>query len=91
MGNGIFNKRVARMEHTLDHRIRERAYAIWHAHGQAHGQADDHWLAAEREVLSSLQARAADTSAPPKSEKRARSGSRTGHRAANSTRMPAQA
>jgi hypothetical protein len=46
------------MEHALEHRIRERAYEIWNAHGQATGNADAHWLAAEREVLTSLTARA---------------------------------
>ncbi len=67
------------MEHTsLEHRIRQRAYEIWHAHGCADGKADEHWLAAEREVLSSLRARApaAEPSAP-KSAKRPRAGART--------------
>lgn len=40
------------MEQTLEHRIRERAYEIWHANGCADGNANEHWLAAEREVLS---------------------------------------
>jgi hypothetical protein len=44
------------MEPTLEHRIRERAYEIWHAQGQTDGKAHEHWLAAEREVLSSLRA-----------------------------------
>jgi hypothetical protein len=39
------------MDHNLEHRIRERAYEIWTAHGCISGQADQHWLAAEREVL----------------------------------------
>jgi hypothetical protein len=42
------------MEQALEHRIRERAYEIWNAHGQIDGKAHDHWLAAEHEVLSSL-------------------------------------
>jgi Protein of unknown function (DUF2934) len=50
------------MEHTLEHRIRQRAYEIWHAHGRADGKANEHWLAAEREVLSSLHAPASDAS-----------------------------
>ena len=80
------------MEHTLEHRIRERAYEIWHAHGQADGMADEHWLAAEREVLSSLTTFAADTIAPSKSEKRVRAGRRTGgQRAARSNRIATQA
>jgi hypothetical protein len=40
------------MEQNLENRIRERAYEIWTAHGCIHGQADQHWLAAEREILT---------------------------------------
>jgi hypothetical protein len=60
------------MEHTLEHRIRQRAYEIWNAEGRADGKADEHWLAAEREVLSSLTARspAPKASASRKSHKR---------------------
>jgi hypothetical protein len=47
------------MEQTLEFRIRQRAYEIWHAHGQTDGNADAHWLTAEREVLSSVSAHAA--------------------------------
>jgi hypothetical protein len=39
------------MEQSL-HRIRERAYEMWNASGRMDGQADQHWLAAEREVLA---------------------------------------
>jgi hypothetical protein len=37
---------------SLENRIRERAYAIWIAHGCIDGQADQHWRAAEREILT---------------------------------------
>jgi Protein of unknown function (DUF2934) len=47
------------MEHTLELRIRQRAYEIWNADGRADGKADEHWLAAEREVVSSNIARPA--------------------------------
>jgi hypothetical protein len=40
------------MDQSLKNRISERAYEIWAAHGRADGQADQHWLAAEREVLA---------------------------------------
>jgi hypothetical protein len=40
------------MDHSLENRIRERAYEIWAAHGYVHGQADQHWHAAEREILA---------------------------------------
>jgi hypothetical protein len=44
------------MEQSL-HRIRERAYEIWNAAGRTDGQADQHWLVAEREVLAEMTAR----------------------------------
>jgi hypothetical protein len=40
------------MDHNLENRIRERAYEIWMANGRLEGQADHHWLAAEREILA---------------------------------------
>jgi hypothetical protein len=40
------------MDHSLENRIRERAYDIWTADGCVHGQSDQHWLAAEREILA---------------------------------------
>jgi Protein of unknown function (DUF2934) len=40
------------MDQTLKNRIRERAYEIWTAHSYADGQADQHWLAAEREICN---------------------------------------
>ena len=66
------------MQQTLEHRIRERAYQIWHANGQADGQANEHWLAAEREILASVSipAVALAASAPAKSRKRTRGASR---------------
>ena len=63
------------MEQTLERRIRQRAYEIWHAHGRTDGKADEHWLAAEREVLSSLTslAPARGTASTSNPQKRARS------------------
>ena len=40
------------MDQNLENRIRERAYEIWTANGRMDGQADHHWLAAEREILA---------------------------------------
>jgi hypothetical protein len=40
------------MDQMLTQRIRHRAYEIWVAHGYKDGDADKHWLAAEREVLN---------------------------------------
>jgi hypothetical protein len=42
------------MDRNLEYRIRERAYEIWTAHGCINGQADQHWFAAEQEVLTEL-------------------------------------
>jgi Protein of unknown function (DUF2934) len=42
------------MEEHLSDRIRERAYQIWVASGSPHGEADQHWLTAEREILATL-------------------------------------
>ena len=51
---------------SLENRIRERAYEIWTAHGCIHGQADQHWLAAEREILAASTAALTRQSAPQK-------------------------
>jgi hypothetical protein len=40
------------MDQNLENCIRERAYEIWTAYGCMHGQAEQQWLAAEREVLA---------------------------------------
>jgi hypothetical protein len=40
------------MHQNLENLIRERAYEIWTSRGCVHGQADQHWLAAEREILT---------------------------------------
>jgi Protein of unknown function (DUF2934) len=44
------------MEESLQDRIRERAYEIWEAGGRMHGEAEQHWFAAEREVQSRMTA-----------------------------------
>jgi hypothetical protein len=44
------------METSLQNRIQERAYHLWNAGGQVHGQAEQHWLAAEREILAQMTA-----------------------------------
>jgi hypothetical protein len=62
--------RVSSMDRDLSERIRERAYEIWMATGCRHGQAEQHWVTAEHEILTapSLAAKAAD--APSKANKR---------------------
>jgi len=56
------------MEQNLSDRVRERAYKIWIASGYRDGEAEQHWLAAEREILSALQASAV-VKAPAKRNK----------------------
>jgi DUF2934 family protein len=58
--------RTFTMDQGLQNRIRERAYEIWCASGFVHGQADQHWLAAEREVLEASTAVLASRLAPKK-------------------------
>jgi hypothetical protein len=54
------------MDESLENRIRELAYEIWNAHGCVHGQAERHWLAAEREVLATSTAALAGKPNPKK-------------------------
>jgi hypothetical protein len=56
------------MDHSLKKRISERAYEIWAAHGRVDGQADQHWLAAEREILA-VSAAALPRNAAPQAKK----------------------
>jgi hypothetical protein len=44
------------MDPNLIDRIRERAYQIWFAGGCHDGEAEQHWLAAEREILQAVSA-----------------------------------
>jgi hypothetical protein len=38
---------------NLEQTIRERAYHLWLADGRREGNAEEHWLAAQRELLAS--------------------------------------
>jgi hypothetical protein len=60
---------VLDMERSLQEHIRRRAYEMWNAGGRIDGQADQHWLAAEHEVLAQMTAAisAPKTAAPHKS------------------------
>lgn len=63
-------REVSSMDRDLSARIRERAYEIWMSTGCSHGQAEQHWFAAEQEILtgSAFHAKVAD--APTKANKR---------------------
>jgi Protein of unknown function (DUF2934) len=57
------------MDHSLENRIRERAYEFWSADGCVHNKADQHWLAAEREILAASVAATAREPAPQKTRR----------------------
>jgi len=42
------------MDQNLSDRIRERAYEIWVASGSPEGEAEQHWLTAEKEILATF-------------------------------------
>jgi hypothetical protein len=58
---------------NLEEIIRERAYHLWIADGQPDGKADDYWLNAQREILtSSVESSAGEATAAKKPAKKAR-------------------
>jgi hypothetical protein len=61
------------MDQSLENRIRERAYEIWAAHHYVHGQADQHWLAAERKILAASTVALVRQSVPQKVRRSQRS------------------
>jgi len=63
------------MEHSLHDRIRERAYEMWSVSGCMDGEADQHWLAAEREVLAQMTAHTAAKTVSRTSGRRTRDAS----------------
>lgn len=46
------------MTEDIQNRVREVAYVMWESAGRQHGMALEYWLAAEREVLATMQAAA---------------------------------
>jgi hypothetical protein len=60
---------VPSMERNLSDRIRERAYEIWLSGGCRDGEAEQHWLAAEQEVLAEPSFAEAAAQPPPKDVK----------------------
>ena len=58
------------MDRDVSERIRERAYEIWMTTGCRHGQADQHWFAAEQEILAGSSFDAKVANVPAKANKR---------------------
>jgi hypothetical protein len=50
----------------LEQAIRERAYHLWTANGRQEGDAEAHWLTAQREILASSLGTLGTVSATPK-------------------------
>lgn len=57
------------MEWSLQDRIRERAYQLWSAGGRTEGHAEQHWLAAERELLGEMAAQLPAASKAPRGKR----------------------
>jgi Protein of unknown function (DUF2934) len=54
----------------IEQAIRERAYHLWVTDGHQDGNAEAHWLAAQREILaSSLESLGSVSATPPKPKK----------------------
>ena len=51
--------------HDLEQTIREHAYHLWVADGRRDGNAEEHWLAAQHEVLASVLQSPGNVSATP--------------------------
>ena len=60
--------------HDIEQAIREHAYHLWMAEGRPDGNAESHWLMAQREILAaslgSLGSVSAATGAPKKPTKK---------------------
>jgi hypothetical protein len=61
--------KLQEMSEDVQHRIREVAYMMWDSAGRHQGMALEYWLAAEREVLATMQ-RAAERLMPLEVAKR---------------------
>ncbi|TVR99745.1 MAG: DUF2934 domain-containing protein, partial [Rhodospirillales bacterium] len=46
---------IRKLAETTQERIRELAYLMWESAGRQQGMAVEYWLAAEREVVATLQ------------------------------------
>jgi Protein of unknown function (DUF2934) len=66
------------MELSFHHRIRQRAYELWDAGGRLDGQAEQNWLAAEREMLEQIKAPVPAGSSRVSTPRQKRSGTKNG-------------
>ena len=75
------------MQPTLEQSIRQRAHEIWEKLGRPNGHADQHWLAAEREILAGAALKVAEP--PAKSANKKKTSRRKTARKAKVVRVPA--
>ena len=66
------------MDIAIEHEIRQRAYAIWVASGMNEGEAEAHWLHAERSVRIEAEAATISTAARNGKAKPAKTVARVG-------------
>ena len=57
------NKEIENMTQEIQDKISELAYLMWESAGRQHGMAMNYWLAAEKDILATMQA-AAETVVP---------------------------
>jgi hypothetical protein len=67
---------------NLEQAIRERAYHLWDASGRRDGEAEAHWLTAQREILASSLGTMRNVSAEHRAPKAAKKASKKRARAA---------
>lgn len=77
------------MPQDLEQRIRERAYHLWMADGCRDGEAEQHWLTAERDVLAEFAATATSADSAPKPRSRRAASGDTPSRATKPRRRAA--
>jgi DUF2934 family protein len=64
------NSRSSDMQ-DLEQAIRERAYHLWTANGRQEGNAEAHWLTAQREILASSLGTLGNVSSTPRTPRKA--------------------
>lgn len=52
------SNKINELTQNIQDRVREIAYMMWESAGRQHGMAMEYWLAAEKEVLNTMQAAA---------------------------------
>ncbi len=56
---------MSHTDETFEHRVRERAYALWQSEGSPEGRADEFWDLARRQLEAEQDPDAPDMVSPP--------------------------